>query len=1501
MPLLGEALMLRLPSAISVAVATRSYASVRQPVNGLLLPRWTSTSLFARHTPLLPRERRHYATVHVEDTERIWSQYGNHVPVAAAPNGDCVEGPRKNLTLNANPNPEAATQPSSSFTRLSEKDELLAVLQRRARSKNSHHRRKFRLKVKDAYESADALSALRRLVYGTSKQTPLKDEISAEPSPAYEVSHSGADTKYNEVQVVDSNHIASTMSLPTKKQYPQAPGELFDPVTVAAAMHNVCQQLKLSIQIELDYASKQGPSGKVVRGGKILQSGKALAESIHATPIPLYVCTLKLQITNICEESAFGEGVSKQKARQAAWLHLLSKLHAEGILQELFPDTTAQTRNVSGEKEPDEPQLVPAHVDEQTKEDEKDAKTEIYNYAASHGLTPHFEVNIVQPRAPRARFGRIPKKPKPVFQATVRLDDQDINVSAAGKDVQTAEIAAALAFKQEAEKQLQKSNGHSQQYGSSVLNVDTAKAFFDFYKTRVSRVWLETEHEKVDQAGCQNRARVTLDGVAVGQGAIMRTKKEAEAVAYLTAAIEITNGKPELLHEFEQMIKKGKGKALRPVKSVDLQLDFETVHSMRLALVEARKAGLSDLRQSLSAEVSGLRDRYRLPPRRLSLQKREVINRDLLAKQTRFENSPRLQELRSKKARLPMNHYRDQVLSMVSGNPYSIIVGATGSGKTTQVPQILFEDAIKTGKGGSCNIICTQPRRIAATSVARRVAIERDEQLRQTVGYQVRFDSKPPYDPYGCVYCTTGVLLERLKHNPDEALDSVSHLIIDEVHERDMTIDFLMIVLKRAIRTRRADGRSVPKVVLMSATLDMELFARYFSKTDGEGKIHPCPSLNVPGRTFPVKEKYLGSIMDEMLAKHRTSVKALLALDPKTEDYLKVENGFAASRGKEVSGSRADSVIDWKRERQDTMDAEEESNAANEKEEAIVPISLVAATVAHICKSTKDGAILAFLPGLEEILAVQKMLLEQHPFDIDFNDTSKFQLCPLHSTTSPEQQAEIFQPSPPGCRKIILSTNIAETSVTVTEVKFIVDTGKLRELRYDQLRRITKLQCVWESKSNSKQRAGRAGRVQDGFYYALFSKERSESFRAIGLPELLRSDLQETCLSIKSQNFDEPIASFLAQAIEPPPKRAVDAAIQNLVDIEAFTEGQDLTALGRVLSRLPVHPSLGKMIILGVIFKCLDPMIILGAASDERSLFVSPVGLRAEAKRAHASYAGNSQSDQIAFLEAFNELRLVSQRYGRDAVQRRAREKYLHAGAFRTMEQTAKQIEEVLIDSGLISGGRSNKGAGAQQYGPVDLNRNAQNSPLIKCLLLAGLHPNVAAKLSSQGLLYRTPQEQSVLMHPGSLNAEMKTSTKHPLGTLFTYNTLAKSNDGKSLFLRDSTQITPLMAVLFGGQLRMTQDAKLEMDDWLPFFVKATDRQFTTKLILEFRKALDRVLHRGFRSLENLRPESAGEFGDDPVWEQFAGRVVEILGDGPAKSTDAMDVWQSALSRFKAT
>lgn len=1124
--------------------------------------------------------------------------------------------------------------------------------------------------------------------------------------------------------------------------------------------------------------------------------------------------------------------------------------------------------------------------------EEKNGIMDIYNYAARFDTVPKISTQL------HTRIER--KRRKKYIEMIVELPEQGIQVKSQGGEIPVAEVKAAKMFKEEAER-------YQKKYGSETivvkdsgaLTTDNASKFMDFYRIIRPGVDIKTEATTpLDKKGLNKvstRVQVLINGEAIGEPVEMMLKKKAEEAAFLTAAIALKKQEPELYPRFIRALRNGNGQILRPIAPVDMPMDEDCSLVMRETLLAARRAGLPDAVQDVGSEMNLSESRkggFRRPPEGYNAQER---GEKLLRKMNEFLQDPKLANLRNKKAELPMNQYRAKVLDLINNNVYSIIVGATGSGKTTQVPQILLEDAISKGEGASCNIICTQPRRIAAISVAKRVAVERAETLQESVGYHVRFDPKLPQLGGSVTYCTTGILQQQLQHYPDEVMDSVSHLVIDEVHERDMMIDFLLILLKKNIMRRQALGKPNPQVVLMSATMDTELFASYFkSNIAGKGTLD-CPSLSVPGRTFPVKERYLDEILKDITVASPSAHLRAMHADSDTRDYLDAETRFrnenpTSESQESADGSRKEiSLIDWKRER-NSIASEGAADPATEKENALVPFGLVACTIAHIAKTSREGAILVFLPGLAEIVKVEEILRNQSS-GVDFNDESKFKLCLLHSSL-PAGQNTVFDPVPEGCRKIILGTNIAETSITIPDVQYVVDTGKLREKQYDQNRRISQLLCTWISKSNSKQRAGRAGRVQNGNYYALFTKERYEKLRAIGLPELLRIDLQEICLKVKAQAFQAPIREFLAEAIEPPDPKAVDSSIVNLEALDALTDdGEAITPLGRLLSFLPVHPSLGKMIVLGIIFRCLDPMIILGAASAERSLFLKPLDARNEANQAKLSFVEGSGSDHIALLNAVRELRRVRDERGEYWMKDFAHRNFLHANAFGTIDATAQQIEDILVEARLIP--RSPRFDRVNsQYGGPSLNENSHKLPLIKGLALAGFHPNLA--VNTGGVLFRTVGEKNCLVHPSSVNSPRgkKEDFKVAWNTLYMYSAMARSNDGRSTFLRDTTEATPLMATLFGGKLKQNGERGniVELDGWLPFYVSSPDRR-SAKTLIEFRKALERLLAVAFQELGNLSSAPSRKFGegvleqgeqktswaDEKVRKLFAGGLVEVL------------------------
>lgn len=1145
----------------------------------------------------------------------------------------------------------------------------------------------------------------------------------------------------------------------------------------------------------------------------------------------------------------------QKAAEKAAYLHLISKLHTSGTLKEVFGKQTTES------------------LDKQTLEDERDAKVDIYNYAARYDYIPKFTVQSVA-RLFRAR-GRT------LVEVTVELPEQNIKVTGRGLNLKSAEIAAALRFKEEAEKY------HTEQGSdaivvrdSTALNTSNVRNFMEYYKIINPGVRLEvdvtTKKEYKTFGVVPMVAKVLMNGEPIGEPVDMISRKNAEDLAYLTAAISLKKENPQLFVDFSQALRSGNGDILRPITPINMPVDEDCVHLMRGTLSNARKAGLPDEQDELESDETAIeagraKFRHQLKPPEAAKR-----NTHLETSLREYYRRSELEGLRKTREELPMNQYRAQVIDIVSNHTYSIIMGATGSGKTTQVPQILLEEAIKNGSGASTNIICTQPRRIAATSVARRVAVERAEQLQDTVGYQVRFDTKLPKLGGSMTYCTTGILLKQLQHTPEEVLRTTSHLIIDEVHERDMLIDFLLIILKKLMAQRMAQGKPVPKVVLMSATMDAELFASYFRSGSLDTNVVNCPTLSVPGRTFPVKEFHLETLLETLDKTYKSSQLASMYSDPATRDYLEVEKKFHKTNplrlgtASDETSQEDELIINWKEERK--VSADGERAVSDDRENSLVPFGLVATTIAHIAKTTKEGAILAFLPGIEEMSKVDDLLRRANIFGIDFLDESKYKLYMLHSSI-PAGQTDVFNPVPKGCRKIILATNIAETSITIPDVQHVVDSGKLREKQYDQVRRITKLQCTWISKSNSKQRAGRAGRVQNGHYYALFSKARYESMRAIGLPEILRADLQETCLDIKAQAFKSPIREFLAKAIEPPAPNAVHTSVMNLQALDALTDEEKITPLGRLLASLPVHPSLGKMIVLGVIFRCLDPMLLLGAAAEERSIFHNPLDRRREAQARHMTFVQGSSSDHVAFLNAVREMRKLRDTRSQSAMFDFARSNFIHVGAFRAVDATAKQIEEILVEARLIPFTPAHA-RNDFEYGDPSLNENSKNVPVIKALALAGLHPNIA--VSTGGRTFRTPGEKGTVIHPSSVNAarDRNDNDRYSYGSLFSYSTMARSNDGKTIFLRDTSESTPLMATLFGGRLQPSLSSPtriLEMDRWLPFYVKSDDRR-AVKTIVEFRKALERLLTGAFRDLSSKR-----FLAEDPVREVFAEGLVEVL------------------------
>jgi ATP-dependent RNA helicase DHX36 len=470
---------------------------------------------------------------------------------------------------------------------------------------------------------------------------------------------------------------------------------------------------------------------------------------------------------------------------------------------------------------------------------------------------------------------------------------------------------------------------------------------------------------------------------------------------------------------------------------------------------------------------------------------------------------------------------------------------------------------IRSGNGASANLIVTQPRRISAIGVAERIAKERAEKVGQTCGYSIKLEKKMSKQTR-LLLCTTGILLRRLQLDPD--LASVSHIFVDEVHERDLNTDFLLIILKGLLRRRKH-----LKLVLMSATLNADKFAEFF---DG------CAVISIPGRTHPVQEYRLEDVLQ------------LTAYE--------VKEGMDCARKQRPSPGQ--SVAKWSKGQLKKLYYPKYSShvihSLSIVDESIINYELLVALLEHISLNLEEGAILVFLPGMGEIT---KAVEEMYKKDM-FQNPERFVIVPLHSSLSSSEQSAVFKVPPLGTRKIVLSTNLAETSITVEDVVYVVDTGRVKENQRDEVKETPALVETWVSHAAAKQRRGRAGRVRPGISYHMFSTHTfNEVLQPYQLPEMLRVGLEDVALQIMTLDLGEP-HEFLSKALDPPSALAVTNALSLLEQLGAVEcqwglsggakYGADatcdilsvairLTALGFHLASLPVEPRVGKMLLYG--------------------------------------------------------------------------------------------------------------------------------------------------------------------------------------------------------------------------------------------------------------------------------------------------------------------------------
>ncbi|GCC31188.1 hypothetical protein chiPu_0009645 [Chiloscyllium punctatum] len=838
-----------------------------------------------------------------------------------------------------------------------------------------------------------------------------------------------------------------------------------------------------------------------------------------------------------------------------------------------------------------------------------------------------------------------------------------------------------------------------------------------------------------------------------------------------------------------------------------------------------------------------------------------------LCKQFQAKQSSRqYQAMFQERKKLPAFRERETILNLLNKAQVLVVSGMTGCGKTTQIPQFILDDSLNGPPVMVANIICTQPRRISAISVAERVAKERIERLGGSVGYQIRLESMKTSSTR-LLYCTAGVLLRRLEADPD--LQGVSHVIVDEVHERTEESDFLLLVLKDLIVSRH-DLR----VILMSATLNAQLFTEYFNS---------CPSIHIPGHTFPVAQYFLEDALT--MTRYVLEDKSPYARTGKLNQYAELWG---------AKGENNKKLLDTFEEQLRSLHLQDQSSIKDSIPDQHLTVDQLMIRYKGISKSVlktmarmdldkinldlieallewivdgkhnyPPGAVLIFLPGLAEI----KLLYEQLQSNPFFNNRrdKRCVIHPLHSSLSSEEQQAVFSRPPKGTTKIIISTNIAETSVTIDDVVYVIDSGKMKEKRYDPCKGMESLEDTWVSRANAQQRMGRAGRVASGVCFHLFTSHwYRNQLQEQQLPEIKRVPLEQLCLRIKVLDIfaDHDLESVLSRLVELPMEEGLKAAKNRLQDLGALTPDEKLTPLGYHLAFLPVDVRIGKLMLFGAIFRCLDPALTIAASLAFKSPFVSPWDKKEEARVKKLEFAV-AHSDFLAFLQAYKGWS-VALKVSPQAGYKYCRENFLSGRILQEISSMKRQFAELLSDIGFVREGlraryiekmSSRGGDGIIEATGQEANSNAENMKLISAMLCAALYPNVVQVTSPQSkyaktmsgtvkvlpkpeeLHFITKNDGNVHIHPSSVNYQVR----HFESPYLVYHEKVKTS---RVFLRDCSMVSVYPLVLFGGgqvsvELERGQFIICLDDGWIRFAAASPQ---IAELVKELRWELDQLL-----------------------------------------------------------
>eukprot|EP01061_Rhynchopus_euleeides_P011954 TRINITY_DN21567_c1_g1_i2.p1 TRINITY_DN21567_c1_g1~~TRINITY_DN21567_c1_g1_i2.p1 ORF type:complete len:960 (+),score=372.29 TRINITY_DN21567_c1_g1_i2:308-3187(+) len=748
---------------------------------------------------------------------------------------------------------------------------------------------------------------------------------------------------------------------------------------------------------------------------------------------------------------------------------------------------------------------------------------------------------------------------------------------------------------------------------------------------------------------------------------------------------------------------------------------------------------------------------------------------------------------------LPATKSRGEVLSALDAQVV-IISGETGSGKSTQVPKFVLDSNRVKGL-----VVVTQPRRISATSVARRVAQERRCRVGAEVGYHVRFERLASPETR-LLFVTTGVLLRMLQSEP--LLSAVGCVIVDEVHERDADTDFSLMILKRLL-SRRPQF----KLMLMSATLSAEKFRNYFSD-------YSPRTVHISGRTFNVHQKFL----DEILP--------WVGLGSK---HVEDKNLVAAAKLVEQGGEGGSSAAP------DATAQKLLKSLVQQGQDVKVDCEVIACIIRRIIsepRSRPSEAILVFMPGWKEIATLKRIL--QNSTEL----APKVLVLPCHSDMKSEDQNKVFARPPHGLRKVVIATNIAETSVTIPDVVHVIDTAIAKSSSYTAYSDIMSLGSALISQANIQQRKGRAGRVQAGHCYTLITRTQHRALDPQMSPELTRIPLHQTCLQLSALLPGCDLHATLKEALDPPSEEAVDRAINFLTKQGALTADREMTNMGKVLAMLPVDPLLGKLLLYGAAFGVLRPVCIIAAFLSVKSPFVRvlPVDQPRVAEVRHM-LGKDEYSDHTMLLHLYETWQGHSSHSARRDF---CSSNYIDHNAMNRVDRTVTQFLSIVRFSGFLRGQD-------ESY----FNRHSANTGLVRGVVFAGLYPNVA--WVGEAVSVKTGRREGrsrivtldgkpVQLTKDSVNNRLGVRNLEELGLSYVayYDRLLLE---KTLVLSDSTMFGPVPLLVFATNVTWnTGDAHasaLIEGQWRRLRMSLKDAKLLQSLrhltSFFFRKALERV------------------------------------------------------------